>query len=363
MRRFEFVGGDSNKFWEIGQNATQVTVHFGRIATKGQTQTKDFASWDEAAEHVRKMVAEKLREGYHEVEGSGPRPTDLPGFRQPPTFPPYDVPALPEDGPLAVGNVQLPPGRRLQADPKFAQPSAEALDRPVIWATSEPVDWAGRSLYWLRQDAAALNLVPVLLTGLDDDPRRPWDTGEFCPGDPRRAALLDVAAELAHAWQQSVVGDEEEESGNENVLASLKPFGAAFPGRASPPVRWSEVRSDGEVLDQIRQRRLALVAAERSADIPAALGWMGAVNVHDDPAMLSAVLRSWEVRWYARLVEIGFDTLTLTVGNPPRDQKTALALAAEHFAWCPDNVWQGSETMEAYAASLLDARTWSFWWD
>lgn len=360
VRRFEFVGGGSNKYWEISQAGQQVTVHFGRIGTNGQTQTKDFESWDAAAEHVRKMVDEKLREGYQEAEGSAAAAADMPGLRRPQPLPAYEVPTLPEDGPLAIGNVELPAGRRLRGDPKYAPRGVAAIDQAVLWATVDPVDWAGRSVYWLRQDAAALNLVPVMLHGLDDDPKRPWDSGEFSPGDPRRAVLVDVAGELAHAWSENVEGDEEDEA---QRLAPLSPFGKKFPGLARQLVRWTDVRSDGDVLDQMRRRRVALVAAERPADILAAVGWAGAANVHEDPALLSAVLRSWEVRWYARLVEIGFATLTLTVGNPPRDEKTALALAAEHFALCPDNVWQGSETIQAYARGLLDSRTWSFWWD
>jgi hypothetical protein len=123
------------------------------------------------------------------------------------------------------------------------------------------------------------------------------------------------------------------------------------------------VRGDGDILDQIRERRLALVAAERPADVLGAIGWIGAVNAHEDPALLSAVLRSWEIRWYARLVEVGFDTLKLTVGNPPRDDKAALAIAAEHFALCPDNVGQGAGTLAEYARSLVGSRTWEFWFD
>ena len=356
MRRFEFVGGGSNKFWEISQEGTAVTVHFGRMHTNGQAHVKNLDSWDEAAEHVRKMVAEKIREGYIEVEGSGPRPQDLPGFSVPPTLPRYEVAALPENGPLAVGNVQLPAGQRRRGNPQYAPRGVTAIEQPVLWSTDEPVDFAGRSLYWLRQDAGALNLVPVLLGGLDDDPKRPWQSGEFCPADPRRVVLIDVLAELAHAWSAGVEGDEE-------ALEPIKPFGKKFPGLSSQPVRLTDVRSDGDLLEQMRHRHVALVTAERPADVVAATGWMGAVNVHEDPAFLSAVLRSWEVRWYARLVEIGFATLTLSVGNPPRDEKTALALAAEHFAFCPDNIWQGPGTISAYAEGLVNARTWHFWWD
>ena len=112
MRRFEFVAGTSNKFWEISQSGTEVTVRFGRIGSEGQTQTKDYGSWEDAAERVRKLVAEKLKEGYMEVAGSGPRPETEPGFRTPPVLPRYEVPLLPADGPLKLGGVSLPRGRR-----------------------------------------------------------------------------------------------------------------------------------------------------------------------------------------------------------------------------------------------------------
>ncbi|HLB78679.1 MAG TPA: DUF4253 domain-containing protein, partial [Candidatus Dormibacteraeota bacterium] len=124
-----------------------------------------------------------------------------------------------------------------------------------------------------------------------------------------------------------------------------------------------EPTDDRPALASLTPRRIGLVAANRPADAITALGWLGAVNVHQDPVLMSAVLRSWEDRWAARVVEIGFDTLTLTVGIPPRARQTALALAAEHFVFCPDNIWQGTETLVAYAQTLQQSRIWTFWWD
>ncbi len=358
-RRFEFVGGTSSKFWEISQSGPQVTVQFGRIGTNGQTQTKDCGSWDAAAERVRKLIAEKLKEGYQEVAGSGPRPEDEPGFRKPSVFPAYEIPPLPGDGPVRIGDVKLPPGRWLGGNPEFAPMGVPSISEPVLWATNEPVKDAGRVLYELRHAAAARNLVPVMLAGMESEPGRPWDSREFCPTDPRRALLIDVEAELRKAW----TGQFEDEDGYDEVrLAAVKPFGKTFPG-LSRPARVGEIADDADVLDRLRDRRIGLVAAERSAHVPAAIGWSGAVNVYEDPALLSAVLRSWEVRWNARLVEIGFDTLTLTVGNPPREEKSALALAAEHCAFCSDNVWQGPGSVAEYARTLSGSRTWQFWWD
>ena len=68
MRRFEFIGDGSEKFWEIGRDGAAVTVRFGRIGTNGQTQTKDLGTDAAAALHVAKLVAEKATKGY--VEGT-----------------------------------------------------------------------------------------------------------------------------------------------------------------------------------------------------------------------------------------------------------------------------------------------------
>jgi hypothetical protein len=67
--------------------------------------------------------------------------------------------------------------------------------------------------------------------------------------------------------------------------------------------------------------RLGLFAADRGADALAVAGWMGPLNLEK-------------------------------------------RVAAEHFAFCPDNVWQGSPpyTLAGYAERLLGATAWQFWW-
>jgi hypothetical protein len=42
---------------------------------------------------------------------------------------------------------------------------------------------------------------------------------------------------------------------------------------------------------------------------------------------------------------------------------SATAIAAEHYAFCPDNVDQGVGSIGEYAESLVDADLWPFWWD
>lgn len=40
----------------------------------------------------------------------------------------------------------------------------------------------------------------------------------------------------------------------------------------------------------------------------------------------------------------------------------ALTVAAEHVAFCPDTVWGGTD-LPGYAAGLVGAPAWHFWWD
>ncbi len=67
-RRFEFVDDKSNKYWEIQLHGKSFTVCWGRIGTAGQTQTKDFATDDKAQHEYQKLIDEKLKKGYEEVE-------------------------------------------------------------------------------------------------------------------------------------------------------------------------------------------------------------------------------------------------------------------------------------------------------
>lgn len=108
---------------------------------------------------------------------------------------------------------------------------------------------------------------------------------------------------------------------------------------------------------------LGLVAVHRPADILDTVGWMGAANYDGDPLNMTTVLRSWEQRFDAYVVGMGGDTLVLAVGRPARDLASALAIAAEHYAFCPDNVQQGAGTIREYAEALVDTEVWWFWWD
>jgi predicted DNA-binding WGR domain protein len=67
VRRFEFRGRNSNKFWEVSMRGNDVLVRFGRIGTAGQAQVKSFPDEQAATKHVDKLIREKTSKGYRET--------------------------------------------------------------------------------------------------------------------------------------------------------------------------------------------------------------------------------------------------------------------------------------------------------
>ncbi|MCP9955923.1 DUF4253 domain-containing protein [Actinomadura madurae] len=86
---------------------------------------------------------------------------------------------------------------------------------------------------------------------------------------------------------------------------------------------------------------------DRGADALAAVGWQGALNHNEWTAPLAAVLRGWEDRFGARVIGLGFNTLELSVAAPPVTTRHAVHVAAEHWAFCPDILFQGPGTLAA----------------
>lgn len=82
-RTFEFSEGTSNKFWTITLDGRSHSVTFGRIGSAGQTKTAEFASEAEAQKAYEKLIAEKLKKGYTEKNGSGPAASMAPKVVRP----------------------------------------------------------------------------------------------------------------------------------------------------------------------------------------------------------------------------------------------------------------------------------------
>jgi hypothetical protein len=271
---------------------------------------------------------------------------------------------LPGEGPVRLGSVTLPAGRLI---------SGNIEGDHVAWATVDPVPESGRVWAALSGLHPQTGLVPIQLDGLSGDTRRPWDDGEFIePADPREADGLDVGAVLRFNWRAWLPPPSWEDDDPEYVQIRA-PFTREWPGLA-PPERTPLTPAERQqaldvVLPRIRQAhmatpqaRIGLVAADRPADVLLVIGWDGLVNCGESLEELTAVLRSWEDRFGARLIDVGYADLRLFVERPPRTLEAAQRIAAEQ-------VVLGGECQEVasyiphIAARLVHGPIWTFWWD
>ncbi|MET7464886.1 DUF4253 domain-containing protein [Nonomuraea sp. NPDC005501] len=248
--------------------------------------------------------------------------------------------------------VALPPGDLVWPDPGYTGQGEAA--RPAFWMSDEPV--SGREWARLRDEHAASGLWPVLL----DESAQPWSIGQVVPDEPAMIDHFTAEGFMHEVWQEWVA------QMPPDALTELDPYGALCPGPAAPGVPKAD---PGEVADwyadQLAPRGmpLGLVAARRGADALAVMGWQGALHHNEWMVPLAAVVRSWEERFGARVVCVGFNTLELSVAAPPVDAEHALHVAAEHWAFCPDNVVQGPGDLHGYAEQIIGRHAWSFWWD
>ncbi|MFJ9631900.1 DUF4253 domain-containing protein [Streptomyces sp. NPDC101175] len=251
---------------------------------------------------------------------------------------PNPLPKLAADPSGGSLGLELPVGRLIDA-------TAEGTaDEPLLWCAAGPAEPGD---YDTLRSARAAGLLPLLIDVNGDQ------------GGPEQWELRPD--------EMSYPGDHDADEVLEEFWAEYTAEGDEWPGLAEPLALVADPdERAAEVADSLTGGRpgfeaphLALVPARRSADVPAAIGWRGPVNQENDTARLCAVLRSWEDRFGIRVVALGFDWLTLSVAAPPADLEEAEEVAAEHFAFCPDDIGDP----QAYARELIDRPTWHFWWD
>jgi len=246
---------------------------------------------------------------------------------------------------------------------------------PVAWVTDKA--FSGASLIWsdLGEKSAEPGLrgfrhadeafrkwpglQPFLLSGMSDEPARTWETGEAVgePEDTTAIDRMDAARVLEGRWGAP---GENEFAEDEDLRARFAPFGPRFPGLA-PAV---EEELDPElmrraVFQYARDARMGLVPASRPADILPRLGWCTQSITGSE---LAVVLRSWEDRFGARLLEVGFDEIRLLVSRPPQTLEAAQGIAAEHYAFA-DTVHKGPSWIGEIARAIVNNPFWDFWWD
>jgi len=259
---------------------------------------------------------------------------------------------LPEEGELRLGSIALPAGKRVRAGFESAM--------PVAWVTRQPVPGAGRVWAALSAGHQETGLIPFLLGSLPRYPSRPWDDEEFEePVDPSELDHMDAAQVLAEMWDGEM--EDEEAWEDPEWIAMRSPFSIQFPGLAPPGDTALRPDQLNRILDSLDAARIGLVPASRSADVLPLIGWTP--SDQSDALPIAAVVRSWEERFGARLLRIGFAEISVLVDRPPTSVEHAQRIAAEHFVFCDECAGQGLSDIPRITANLLETPIWTFWWD
>jgi hypothetical protein len=263
----------------------------------------------------------------------GPRPRAYkPRSESPPAVPvPFFAPLsgrIPRGRGAEVDGLPLPPGRRYPR----GLPAA-------YWGSVEPVPNVEVVAAQLASSFTETGLWP-LLWRFDEEP----DAYLGGHGDLDAIGGIDVEDVLRQRWSDTPW-----------PTGSTDPF-TTFPGLAPA----AEHRPPGlnpfaaAAEEPLGDACLLLVPCNRPADAITMLG--GLAGVVDAPN-ISAVLRSWEERFFAVAYEVAPDLVKLAVAAPPASQEHALLLAAEHMAFCPPDDGGAPGALGRVATGLVTSET------
>lgn len=130
------------------------------------------------------------------------------------------------------------------------------------------------------------------------------------------------------------------------------------------PMRPMKIRC---MLDPSTRKRHTRIAI---AFVPTLIPWevpaylrLGGWNECPATADHCTIHRLWNKVFGAEMIAATTDMVELGIRRRPSTRETAIKIATQHFFYCPDIVDQGFKTISALAATLLESRIWSFWWD
>jgi hypothetical protein len=225
-----------------------------------------------------------------------------------------------------------------------------------MWMTDDQLEQPGHNWWKLRSHP---RLVPVLLDTLEDvrrpgEGRRPWDS-ELVVWDTDVSGIDTVSNSLR----------DEDPDNRKRML----PF-TVFPGLAKGE---TEELQNADIEREVKSSSRAwigLVPATRAADVPLNIGWFSTSDAFTLgswlPSNFTAVLRSWEDRFGARVFRLGFAEMRLLVTRPPRSIDAALAVASEFFDLASEFHREDGlaiDSVQEIGESIVGSPWWTFWWD
>ena len=139
-RRFNFVNGRSNKFWEVEVIDTVLVTRWGRIGTTGQGMTENYVSNASALLGADRKCNEKLSNGYKEqkepIQDLSPTLSELP-LRNVIGDSPRGSDKLAAEALMNFFNDRKPASRVAQL-PRSAKPPAKPKGKKKTLPTGEP---------------------------------------------------------------------------------------------------------------------------------------------------------------------------------------------------------------------------------
>jgi hypothetical protein len=227
--------------------------------------------------------------------------------------------------------------------------------RAVMSITAEVLDSPGPLWASVQGPAQQAGLVTVILDDLEPfrglpgyrPSPRPWESGELAGVGDTRLEDFEDGDVFRERWKTYVpLGSlpeaerppdpfakfvpgpsvlEEDPGETAHFPAQVAPWGVPFPGLALAERVEIDPAVYQRAVEATASGRIGLVPADRPADVAYRTGWQGASNhfmgsrevQEQGPALLSVMMRSWEDRFDARLLRLGFDTM---VQRPPMSE-------------------------------------------
>lgn len=252
----------------------------------------------------------------------------------------------------------LPAFRAARLDPAAAEPLPSAPGEPPAWRVVVHGRDAHATWAAFRDRAEVTGHWPLIM-GEADEAMRLFETWD--DEDPTSGAILAAAAHTApEAWLRDRAAE---------LGGAERPIGT-WPALATP---FHDLGAHLDVLTRRPHPRVAIGLFRLAEGEERQAGWgpeivfarlrYGGWNDCPPPAVHVAMHRAWRERHGAMPVAVTFDVVECRVPRPPEDQAAAMALAEQHYGYCPDVVEQGVGTIADLAGGLLGGSTWYFWWD
>ncbi|MEV7025991.1 WGR domain-containing protein, partial [Kitasatospora sp. NPDC093558] len=279
MRRWEFVGDGSAKFWEAEVEGASVRVRYGRIGSEGRLQVKELGGPDAARTQLEKLVAEKERKGYAEVgAAAAPAPqaeagaTTAPAPQVVPEPEPVGLPELPDEDAFVMPAAwtKLVDPRRGRTVRAVTAPAPDALATAEQHIT-ENREWIELALASRHSDPQLVCAARAYLAG-EADALGAVAVTSLLPGG--RVAGMDTAL-FTDAWvaQHGLVFAARAVVEAVEVEAA---WSHAYPGRTDPRLRFVgpngafPLHLTGRPTDRVREL-LSVTDQETYEDVVAVL--------------------------------------------------------------------------------------------